>query len=50
MNDMVNALQAGAGDGKSPGHTRDVQWLRANIDNEEAVLEFLDNPTNMLED
>jgi len=27
-----------------------VAWLRSNIDNEDAVLEFLDNPSNMLED
>ena len=37
-------------DPKAAGQIKDVQWLRSNIDNEDAVLEFLDNPTNMLED
>ena len=48
---MVGALHANAmAEAGSPGQTRDVNWLRANIENEDAVLEFLDNPNNMLEE
>ena len=29
---------------------KDLEWLRNNLDNEEMVLEFLDDPKNSLED
>jgi hypothetical protein len=29
---------------------KDPNWLRENIDNEEALLEFLDDPENNLEE
>ena len=32
-----------------PTMKRDAAWLRENLDNEEAVLDFLDDPNNQLE-
>lgn len=29
---------------------KDLEWLKNNLDNEEEVLEFLDDPNNRLED
>lgn len=29
---------------------RDLDWLRNNIENEEEILEYLDDPNNQLED
>ena len=43
---MMGALQK---DGDGPGFKRDANWLRDNLDNEEAVLDFLDDPHNQLE-
>jgi len=44
---MMGALQK---DGEGPGGVkRDAHWLRDNLDNEEAVLDFLDDPHNQLE-
>ena len=51
INDMVGALKSSGQVQQPPdGVFRDVQWLKNNIENEDAVLEFLDNPNNMLED
>ena len=48
---MVGALHGNTMGGPKPGGPiKDVAWLRSNIENEDAVLEFLDNPSNMLED
>ena len=45
---MIGALQK---DGEGPGgFKRDANWLRDNLENEEAVLDFLDDPHNQLED
>lgn len=32
------------------GQFRDPDWLRNNLENEEGVLQFLDDPNNQLED
>ena len=44
---MIQQDQVGA-----PGvdHFRDPDWLRNNLENEEGVLQFLDDPNNQLED
>ena len=36
--------------GMAQSPARDANWLRDNLDNEEGVLQFLDDPNNQLED
>jgi len=47
MMEMIQQDQVGA-----PGidNVRDPDWLRNNLENEEGVLQFLDDPNNQLED
>ena len=47
MMDMIQQDQVGP-----PGveNFRDPDWLRNNLENEEGVLQFLDDPNNQLED
>ncbi len=52
---MIEVLQNGEGQHAQKGqgqkqYLKDPNWLRENIDNEEALLEFLDDPENNLEE